>query len=54
VIALAGNPAARPDASHLYSHARALNDITSDNNENPFPPSCGGDHQCNAVAVRSG
>jgi subtilase family serine protease len=48
VIALAGHPAAFPNASYLYSHASALNDITSGSND-PYNPSCGGDYECNAV-----
>jgi hypothetical protein len=43
-------PRGFPDAAYLYSHASALNDITSGNNVNsPFPPDCGGYYQCNAV-----
>ena len=47
VIGLAGNPAAFPDASYLYSHAGALNDVTSGGNG--LFTDCGGDYQCNAV-----
>ena len=47
VIALAGNPAAFPDASYLYSHAGALNDVTA--GSNALYTDCGGDYQCNAM-----
>lgn len=47
VIALAAHPARFPSASHLYSHASALNDITS--GSNVVFTNCGGDNQCHAV-----
>lgn len=47
VIALAGNPQAFPNASYLYTHAKALHDITTGNNVTSFD--CGGDYQCNAI-----
>jgi hypothetical protein len=43
-----GRRAYFPDASYLYSHASALNDITSGNNAPFSDPGCGGDYQCNA------
>lgn len=47
IIGLAGNPAALPDASYLYSHASGLYDITSGyNGYAGFD--CGGDNLCNA------
>ncbi len=50
VIGLAGNPAAFPNASHLYAHTRALNDVTTGNNVYlPYTADCGGDYQCNAL-----
>jgi subtilase family serine protease len=55
VIALAGNPTAFPDASHLYAHADALNDITSGTNvTSPSGMDCGGDYQCNSVSGYDG
>lgn len=55
VIALAGNPAAFPDASYLYAHTNALNDITSGTNvASPVGMDCGGDYQCNAVSGYDG
>ncbi|HEY4018208.1 MAG TPA: S53 family peptidase [Pseudonocardiaceae bacterium] len=47
VIGLAGNPGQYSNASYFYSHAAALNDVTSGNNS--ASADCGGDYQCNAV-----
>ncbi|HEY4457208.1 MAG TPA: S8 family serine peptidase [Pseudonocardiaceae bacterium] len=47
VIGLAGNPDQLPNASYLYAHATALNDVTSGNNT--YGQDCGGDYECNAV-----
>lgn len=47
VIALAGHPARFTNASYLYSHASALNDVVT--GSDMFGVSCGGDYQCNAV-----
>jgi subtilase family serine protease len=47
VIALAGHPARFPDASYLYTHTHALNDIVAGNNT--VTSDCGGDYQCNAA-----
>jgi subtilase family serine protease len=47
VIALAGNAAQLPNASYLYAHAHALNDIVTGNNI--ALTQCGGDYLCNAV-----
>jgi subtilase family serine protease len=48
VIGLAGNPGRFPDASYLYSHASALNDVVGGNNDYSGID-CGGDYQCNGV-----
>jgi subtilase family serine protease len=47
VIALAGHPARFPNASYLYSHASALNDVVT--GKDVLAVDCGGDYQCNAV-----
>ena len=47
MIGLAGNPDQFPNASHLYAHAAALNDVTSGNNSDS--QDCGGDYECDAV-----
>jgi subtilase family serine protease len=47
VIALSGHPARFSDASYLYSHASALNDVVTGNDITSTD--CGGDYQCNAV-----
>ena len=47
VIGLAGQPALFPDASYLYSHASALNDVVGGNNV--LGIGCGGDYLCDAV-----
>jgi hypothetical protein len=52
VIGLAGNPSLFPNASYLYSHASALNDVVT-GNDITFVD-CGGDYQCNAVAGYDG
>jgi subtilase family serine protease len=51
VIAQAGNPARLPNASYLYSHAHALNDIVTGSNnwQIPWQTQCGGDYLCTAV-----
>lgn len=52
VIALAGHPDRFPNASYLYSHASALNDVVTGNDITQVD--CGGDYQCNAVAGYDG
>jgi len=52
VIALAGNPAAFPNASYLYSHTASLNDVVGGNNG--LLEDCGGDYQCNGVTGYDG
>jgi hypothetical protein len=52
VIGLAANPDRFPNASYLYSHATALNDVTSGNNSGA--QDCGGDYECDAVAGYDG
>jgi subtilase family serine protease len=47
VIGLAGNPAQLPNASYVYAHASALNDVTGGNNS--YSQDCGGDYECNAL-----
>ena len=47
VIALAGNPAAFPNASYLYRHTNSLNDIIGGSNAE-FQ-TCGTDYMCNAL-----
>ncbi|HEV3173533.1 MAG TPA: S53 family peptidase [Actinocrinis sp.] len=52
VIGLAGHPARFPNASYLYAHASALNDVVGGNDI--LGVDCGGDYQCNAVAGYDG
>jgi hypothetical protein len=47
VIGLAGNPSVFPNASYLYSHTAALNDIVAGSSITGID--CGGDYLCNAV-----
>jgi hypothetical protein len=52
VVALKGNPAQFPNASYLYEHAHALNDIVA--GSNVALTGCGRSYLCNAVPAYDG